>query len=166
MNLAINKVFLGKIVSTHGVKGYFKIKFYCKSEIDFLLYKNFFMIEENKIDISKKFSKGKLLICSSSQISNKSEALVLVGKEIWIKEQELKKNSFKEYFYKDLINCLVIDNSNVKLGRVKAVHNFGAGDLLELDGDYKYMIRFADLKEENIDTKNKIIIYHQSIKIY
>ena len=166
MNLAINKVFLGKIVSTHGVKGYFKIKFYCKSEIDFLLYKNFFMIEENKIDISKKFSKGKLLICSSSQISNKSEALVLVGKEIWIKEQELKKNSFKEYFYKDLTNCLVIDNSNVKLGRVKAVHNFGAGDLLELDGDYKYMIRFADLKEENIDTKNKIIIYHQSNKIY
>jgi len=166
MNLAINKVFLGKIVSTHGVKGYFKIKFYCKSEIDFLLYKNFFMIEENKIDISKKFSKGKLLICSSSQINNKSEALVLVGKEIWIKEQELKKNSFKEYFYKDLINCLVIDNSNVKLGRVKAVHNFGAGDLLELDGDYKYMIRFADLKEENIDTKNKIIIYHQSNKIY
>lgn len=165
MKSTINKVFLGKIVSTHGVKGYFKIKVYCKTEIDFLLYKNSFMIEENKIDISKKFSKGKLLICSSSQISNKSQALVLVGKEIWVKEQELKKSSFKDYFYKDLIKCLVIDNRNIKLGRVKAVQNFGAGDLLELDSDYKYMIRFADLKEENIDTKNKIIIYDQSNKI-
>ena len=95
MNLTVNKVFLGKIVSTHGVKGYFKINFYCKNEIDFLLYKNFFMIEESKIDINKKFSKGKILICSSSQISNKSEASVLVGKEIWVKEQELKKSSFK-----------------------------------------------------------------------
>ena len=166
MNLTVNKVFLGKIVSTHGVKGYFKIKFYCKSEIDFLLYKNFFMIEESKIDINKKFSKGKILICSSSHISNKSEASVLVGKEIWVKEQELKKSSFKEYFHKDLIKCMVIDNSNVKLGTVKAVHNFGAGDLLELDSDYRYMIRFADLKEEDIDTKNKVIIFHQSNKIY
>ena len=166
MKSTINKVFLGKIVSTHGVKGYFKIKFYCKSEIDFLLYKNFFMIEGSKIDINKKFSKGKILICSSSQISNKSEASVLVGKEIWVKEQELKKRSFKEYFHKDLIKCIVIDNNNIKLGTVKAVHNFGAGDLLELDSDYKYMIRFADLKEENIDTKNKVIIFHQSNKIY
>jgi 16S rRNA processing protein RimM len=166
MNLTINKVFLGKIISTHGVKGYFKIKFYCESEIDFLLYKNFFMIENNKIDINKKFSKGKLLICSSDQISNKSEASVLVGKEIWVKEQELKKSSCKEYFHKDLIKCLVIDNNSVKLGTVKAVHNFGAGDLLELDSDFKYMIRFADLKEENIDIKNKIIIFHPSNKIY
>ena len=166
MNLTINKVFLGKIISTHGVKGYFKIKFYCESEIDFLLYKNFFMIENNKIDINKKFSKGKLLICSSDQISNKSEASVLVGKEIWVKEQELKKSNFKDYFYKDLIKCLVIDNSNIKLGRVKAVQNFGAGDLLELDSDYKYMIRFSDLKEENIDTKNKIIIFNQVNTIY
>ena len=166
MNLDFKKVFLGKIVSTHGVKGYFKIKYYCKSEIDFLLYKKFFMIEEKKININKKFSKGKLLICSSSQINNKSEALLFVGKEIWVKEQELKKGSFKEYFHKDLIKCLVIDNSNIKLGKVKAVHNFGAGDLLELDSDYKYMIRFADLNEENIDTENKIIIFNQSNTIY
>ena len=166
MNLDINKVFLGKIVSTHGVKGYFKIKFYCKNEIDFFVYKNAFMIEEKKIDLNKKFSKGKLLICSSSQISNKSQASVLVGKEIWVKEQELKKSSFKEYFHKDLIKCLVLDNSNVELGKVKAIHNFGAGDLLELDSDYKYMIRFADLKEENIDTKNKIIIFNQANTTY
>jgi len=166
MNLDVNKVFLGKIVSTHGVKGYFKIKLYCKNEIDFFVYKNAFMIEEKKIDLDKKFSKGKLLICSSSQISNKSQASVLVGKEIWVKEQELKKSSFKEYFHKDLIKCLVLDNSNVELGKVKAVHNFGAGDLLELDSDYKYMIRFADLKEENIDTKNKIIIFNHVKTIY
>ena len=46
------------------------------------------------------------------------------------------------------------------------MHNFGAGDLLELDSDYKYMIRFADLKEENIDTKNKIIIFNQANTTY
>ena len=163
MNMVHNKVFLGKIVSTHGIKGYFKIKFYSDNELDFLSYKNLFMIEKKKIDIGKKFTKGKLLVCCSSQVKNKSEASMLVGKEIWVKEKELKKSSIREYFHKDLIKCLVMDKSNTKLGTVKAVHNFGAGDLLELDSEYKYMIRFEDLKAENIDIKNKIIIFNYSV---
>ncbi len=156
-----NKVLLGKIVSTHGVKGYFKIKYYSELERDFLSYKNFFMIENNKIDIEKKFTKGRILICSSKHINNKSEAVMLVGKDIWMGKNELKKSSVKEYFHKDLINCIVINKSNTKLGIVKAVHNFGAGDLLELDSDYKYMIRFEDLKDENIDIENRVITCNQ-----
>ena len=166
MNRVCKKVFLGKIVSTHGIKGYFKIKFYSKNEFDFLSYKNFFMIEDKKFDIEKKFTKGKLLICCSSQFQNKSEALMLVGKEIWVEEKILKKSSPKEYFHKDLIKCLVINNSKIKLGKVKAVHNFGAGDLLELDSDFEYMIRFKDLKAENIDIENKIIIFNHSLQSY
>ena len=45
-----------------------------------------------------------------------------------------------------------------KIGNIIAVHNFGAGDLLELDSDYPYMIRFGDVKADNINIKNKNII--------
>ena len=163
MNKGYDKIVLGKIVSTHGVKGYFKVNFYSENELDFLSHKDSFMIEKDKIDIEKKFAKGKILICSSSKIQSKSEALILVGKEIWIKDKELKIKGDKVYYHKDLIKCLVIDNSNEKLGIVKAVHNIGAGDVLELDSDYRYMISFYDLKEENIDIENKIIIINQAI---
>ena len=43
------------------------------------------------------------------------------------------------------------------IGNVKAIHNFGAGDLLELDGKYPYMIRFEQVKKENINLKKNII---------
>ena len=157
------KIYLGKIVSTHGIKGYFKIKYYSESEIEFLSYKNFFMIENCKINIEKKFTKGNILICYSNQIDNKTQALNLIGKEVWVKESELKKSKTKEYFHKDIINCLVIDQNKKKLGIVKAVHNFGAGDLLELDSNYKYMIRFEDLIDNNIDMENKVIIINQAV---
>ena len=51
----------------------------------------------------------------------------------------------------------VENNSNEFLGKVIAVHNFGAGDLLELGKNYKYMIRFYDLNKKSIDTQGKII---------
>ena len=77
MNEGFDKIFLGRIVSTHGVKGYFKVNFYSGSELEFLSYKNSFMIEKDKIDIEKKFKKGKLLICSSRKVQSKSEASIL-----------------------------------------------------------------------------------------
>ena len=46
-----------------------------------------------------------------------------------------------------------------------AIHNFGAGDLLELNNNYKYMIRFYDLNESGIDIKNKIIQLSKNYEI-
>ena len=77
-----------------------------------------------------------------------------MGKEIWIEENSLEKKS-NEYFHRDLINTKVYDKNNQLLGIVSAIHNFGAGDLLELNGRFKYMIRFYDLKKEDINLKKK-----------
>ena len=56
-----------------------------------------------------------------------------------------------------MIGCKVINFNAEHIGNVKAIHNFGAGDLLELDGKFRYMIRFEQVKEENIDLKKSII---------
>ena len=57
----------------------------------------------------------------------------------------------------DLIGCKVINFNSEYIGNVKAIHNFGAGDLLELDGKFPYMIRFEEVKKENINLKKSII---------
>ena len=53
--------------------------------------------------------------------------------------------------------CKVINFNAEDIGNVKAIHNFGAGDLLELDGKFPYMIRFEEIKKENINLKKSII---------
>ena len=90
-------------------------------------------------------------------ISSKEEALKLVGKNILINEKYIKKINAGEYLHKDLVGCKVINSKQKNFGKVKAVHNFGAGDLLELDSNYPYMIRLNDITKDNIDIKAKKI---------
>ncbi|MAI02583.1 MAG: 16S rRNA processing protein RimM [Rickettsiales bacterium] len=153
------KIVIGKIIATHGVKGLFKLNIYTKSEKDFFFYKKYFMIKNNHTEIKKEFSKGSSIVCSSNNIKNKDQAIILVGEEVWIHEKEIKNKKLKEYYHKDLINCTIYDEMKKSLGKIKAIHNFGAGDVLELDGKYQYMIRLADIDDDYVDIRKKAIIY-------
>ena len=151
------RIYLGRIVGSHGFNGLFKINFYNSEYLNFKTFKNKFYIDNIQINLEKKFTKGKLVICKSENLNSKEELSEIIGKELWIDEACLENNNINEYFHKDLIGLKVYNKENFFLGKVIAIHNFGAGDVLELDGDYKFMIKFCELNIKDIDIKNKII---------
>tara|TARA_B100001248_G_scaffold196176_1_gene150839 strand:- start:585 stop:1076 length:492 start_codon:yes stop_codon:yes gene_type:complete len=153
------KVTIGKIVSPHGVKGLFKVLVYSENEDSFFSHKSYFKVKNKKIDIIKKFNKGNFIVCESATIQSREQVTEIINEEIVISATDLKKNynNKNEFFHRDLIGCKVINFNSEDIGNVKAVHNFGAGDLLELDGKYPYMIRFEQVKKENINLKKSII---------
>ena len=151
------KVYLGKVLTPHGVKGFFKVQFYNNDFLNLEAYENKVYIDNFKINLEKKFSKGKFAICESKNHNSREKLKDLIGKELWIDEVNLKNTNENEYFHKDLLGCKVYDKSNNIIGEVTAIHNFGAGDLLDLGKSFNYMIRFYDLKKEDIDIKGKII---------
>ena len=150
------KVTIGKIVSPHGVKGLFKVLIYSENEDSFFSHKSYFKVKNKKIDIIKKFNKGNFIVCESTTIQNRDQVAEIINEDIVILATDLKKNK-NEFFHMDLIGCKVINFNSEDIGNVKAIHNFGAGDLLELDGKFPYMIRFEQVKKENINLKNSII---------
>ena len=153
------KVTIGKIVSPHGVKGFFKVLVYSENEDTFFSHKSYFKVKNKKIDIIKKFNKGNLIVCESATIQSREQVTEIINEDIVISATDLKKNynNKNEFFYRDLIGCKVINFNSEDIGNVKAIHNFGAGDLLELDSKFPYMIRFEQVKKENINLKNSII---------
>ena len=153
------KVTIGKIVSPHGVKGLFKVLVYSENEASFFSHKSYFKVKNKKIDIIKKFNKGNFIVCKSATIQSREQVNEIINEDIVISATDLKKNynNKNEFFHRDLIGCKVINFNSEDIGNVKAVHNFGAGDLLELDGKYPYMIRFEQVKKENINLKKSII---------
>ena len=153
------KVTIGKIVSPHGVKGLFKVLIYSENEDSFFSHKSYFKVKNKKIDIIKKFNKGNFIVCESATIQSREQVNEIINEDIVISATDLKKNynNKNEFFHRDLIGCKVINFNSENIGNVKAVHNFGAGDLLELDGKYPYMIRFEQVKKENINLKKSII---------
>ena len=153
------KVTIGKIVSPHGIKGLFKVLIYSDNEDSFFSHKSYFKVKNKKIDIIKKFNKGNFIVCESTTIQSREQVAEIINEDIVISATDLKKNdnNKNEFFHMDLIGCKVINFNSEDIGNVKAIHNFGAGDLLELDGKFPYMIRFEQIKKENINLKKSII---------
>ena len=157
-----NKIIIGKVLSVYGLKGYFKGISYCKCHDDFFSFKGKHIIDNEIVDIQKCFIKKSILICKSKQINTVEQAESIVKKNISIREKYITPVTSGEYYYKDLVGCNILNNKKEILGKIKAVHNFGAGDLLELDSKFPYMIKLADIEEKDIGLNNKRII----VKLY
>ncbi len=65
-------------------------------------------------------------------IRTKEEADALKGLRLFAPRDRLPSLPDDEFYHADLIGLHVVDTGGTELGRVKAVHNHGASDLLEL----------------------------------
>ena len=157
------KIPLGKIKAAHGVKGLFSLTLYNQNPIVLNEYLGKIHVANKSIDIKVKFKKSNSIVCESKLFKKRHDLDEYIGKEIWIEESDLSKIDTGEFFHKDIIGCEVLDFNLKTLGKVKAIHNFGAGDLLELDNSFKYMIRFYALdKNKDIDLNKKKIILNSN----
>ena len=67
-----------------------------------------------------------------SDVRTKEEADALKGLQLFAPRDRLPDLPDDEYYYTDLIGLTVLDTGGAEIGKVKAVLNHGASDLLEL----------------------------------
>jgi len=72
------------------------------------------------------------LLVRLSGVSTKEEADALKGVKLFVPRDRLPALPDDEYYHADLIGLTVLDTGGSTLGRVKAVLNHGAGDILEV----------------------------------
>jgi 16S rRNA processing protein RimM len=67
-------------------------------------------------------------------IKTKEEADALRGTELYVDRSRLPSLPDDEFYHSDLVGLQAVDTGGVVLGLVAAVHNHGAGDILEITG--------------------------------
>jgi len=67
-------------------------------------------------------------------VSTKEQADALRGTRLYAGREALPDPGEEEYYHADLIGLEVRDTGGTLLGRVRAIHDHGAGDLLEIHG--------------------------------
>jgi 16S rRNA processing protein RimM len=67
-----------------------------------------------------------------SGVTTKERADALRGTRLWAPRAALPDLPDDEFYHSDLIGLRAVDTGGAELGRVHAVHDHGAGDLLEL----------------------------------
>ena len=119
------RICVGKISGAHGVKGLVKILPLCE---DHSLLEQAL---EHKIKI--KSSAGKHLLAEIEGIASREAADALRNTELHITRDQLPDiTDNNTFYYEDLIGLTCVDENGDEIGKVIAVQNFGAGDLLEV----------------------------------
>src|ERR1700675_4462294 len=72
------------------------------------------------------------LVATLKGIATREEAERLNGVELYIAREKLPATDEDEYYHADLIGLAAVTTANEPLGRVVAIHNFGAGDIIEI----------------------------------
>jgi 16S rRNA processing protein RimM len=72
------------------------------------------------------------LVATLKGVATREEAERLNGLELYIAREKLPATDENEYYHADLIGLAAVTPANEPLGRVIAIHNFGAGDIIEI----------------------------------
>jgi 16S rRNA processing protein RimM len=72
------------------------------------------------------------LVATLKGIASREDAERLNGIELYIARDKLPDTDEDEYYHADLIGLAAVNTAHEPLGRVIAIHNFGAGDIIEI----------------------------------
>jgi 16S rRNA processing protein RimM len=72
------------------------------------------------------------LVATFKGIATRNDAEKLNGIELYVPREKLPAIDNDEYYHADLIGLTAVNAADEPLGRVVAIHNFGAGDIIEI----------------------------------
>ena len=95
-------------------------------------------------------------------VGDRDAAEKLTNLKLYVPRDRLPPTEDADTFYQsDLIGLAAVTPDGAALGTVKAVHNFGAGDLIEIapaDGGAPLMVPFTADAVPTVDIKGKRIV--------
>lgn len=129
------RICVGAITGAFGVAGEVRLKSFCADPAAIADYGPLYTKDGAKsftVKLTRPVAGG--LGARVSGVKTKEEADALRGTELFVDRARLPQLPDDEFYHSDLMGLLVLDTGGVELGRVIAVHNHGAGDILEISG--------------------------------
>lgn len=128
-----DRVCVGAIAGAFGVKGEVRLKSFCSTPEDIAAYAPLYTEDGSRsfgIRLTRPVTGG--LGARLTGVATKEEADALKGVTLWADRNKLPSLPDDEFYHADLIGLTVVDTGGAVLGTVRAVHNHGAGDILEI----------------------------------
>ncbi|MCK0168061.1 ribosome maturation factor RimM [Jannaschia sp. S6380] len=125
-------VCLGAIMGSYGVRGEARVKSFCADPSAIGDYGPLTDDQGRsyKLTVLRPIKGGYAVRLSG--VPHKEAADALKGQRLWAPREALPALPDDEFYHSDLIGLSAVDTGGADLGRVHAVHDHGAGDLLEL----------------------------------
>jgi 16S rRNA processing protein RimM len=154
------RVCLAQFAGAHGVRGEAKVKCFTAEEASVAAYGPL-TTEDGARRFSLKFlraPKPGLAIVRAPEIASREDAIALSGVKLYAARSALPPvESEDEFYIEDIIGLDAFADSGRALGRIVAVHNFGAGDVIELRGASALFVPFTLSAVPHIDIRARTV---------
>ena len=129
---------IGKVVKPHGVRGKIKVDCFGEDLHDFPSYREIF-IKDNlnrprSYEILEVIPQPPRLILQLKGIERIEETKILIGKEIFVKKENLPDLEEKEYYWFEILGMVVETEKGKRIGRIKEIFPTGANDVYVVEG--------------------------------
>ena len=122
-------VTLAVIIGAHGVGGEVRLKVFAEDVASLKAHKTF---SGGALTLTS-LRDGNQVIARFAEVSDRTAAERMRGTELTVPRDALPPLAEGEYYHADLIGLPAVSTAGDNLGRVIAVENFGAGDVLEIE---------------------------------
>ena len=124
---------VARIGAAHGVRGAVKLWTFTEDPMAVRLYGPLLTKDGARAFevTSAREAKGHL-VATLKGVATREDAERLNGIELYIAREKLPVTDEDEYYHADLIGLAAVTTADEPLGRVIAIHNFGAGDIIEI----------------------------------
>lgn len=131
--MTTDRICVGSIAGAFGVQGEVRVKSFCADPEAIFTYGPLFTQDGSRsftLKPTRPVAGG--LGARISGVSDKDQADALRGTDLYADRSRLPSLPDDEFYHTDLIGLEVRDTGGVLLGTLRAVHNHGAGDILEV----------------------------------
>ncbi len=132
--MADRKVCIGVIAGAHGVRGQVRVKSFTAEPRDVTAYGPVTDASgARQFDLRITGAARGMMLAKIDGVGDRDAADMLRGTELYVDRDRLPAPDEDEYYYADLIGLDAVSTDGTALGSVRAMHNFGAGDMIELE---------------------------------
>jgi 16S rRNA processing protein RimM len=147
-----SRVLVAEIGAAHGLRGEVKLRSFTEDPMAVQGYGVLEGEDGRTFTIeSLKPAKGHV-IARLAGVSDRTGAEALRGVKLYVPRERLPAPEDETFYYADLIGLAAVASDGRTLGKVVAVHNFGAGDLIEVEaGSGTVMLPFTAAVVPEVD---------------
>ena len=131
--MSSSQICVARIGAAHGVRGAVKLWTFTEDPLAVKAYGPLVTKDgARQFEVTHAREAKGHLVATLKGIGTREEAERLNGIELYIARDKLPATDENEYYHADLIGLDAVNAANEPLGRVIAIHNFGAGDIIEI----------------------------------
>jgi 16S rRNA processing protein RimM len=128
-----SQICVARIGAAHGVRGAVKLWTFTEDPLAVTRYGPLSTKDgARQFEVAQAREAKDHLVATLKGVTTRNEAERLNGIELYVPREKLPAAGDDEYYHADLIGLAAVTTSDERLGKVIAIHNFGAGDIIEI----------------------------------